>query len=479
MVIRLPFLKSSLWFIAILLMVMSFLMQVYSGSPYPSLLPYVVFAVIIGVDSLLPPHRVARTVKPPVRSGIAQLMIVYVALILVNTGWQFAAGVIGADEMGTAFTVYLMPVVFFWYFRRVATDKEIRSVLIAVAVAGFAVGAYFGYDSFLKLALGQISNYSRMASQYSLTRSNLTELEANAVRIAVGYRSLGLLESHSVSGTWVILGALASLAFLPAHRRVLRRVVILVFGTMLLLGLNFTSIITYGVVMVLFEFGGSAVIRGRISARAWRDILGLMVVATLVVLVGLRIAGDIMSKYIGENLTGQLNILFGTSSQQRGMGAILVANIKDYFVHIADFPMALLIGDGFTGYGGANGGDIGHKETLMRLGLPFFAACGFGLVLLIVRGIRQAQMDRQPRHVASGSIPTNNILHFSVCVVSTILLMEEHYSVWGAKSVLPIIFCSLALFDRYLAVGRSRSPASAPSAQPGTSARLSQPTEAL
>jgi len=31
-----------------------------------------------------------------------------------------------------------------------------------------------------------------------------------------------------------------------------------------------------------------------------------------------------------------------------------------------------------------------------------------------------------------------------------VLISEGHYSVWAAKSVLPIVFFALALYDRYL-----------------------------
>lgn len=455
MVIRLATLKSLLWFIAILLMVLSFPLQVYAKNPYPSLLPYAVFGVIVTLNSFFPRRTLPPAVtQAPRHSSIDQMVSAYVFLVLLNTGWQAALGVISFSETGNALVVYLLPVVFYQYFRRAASENEIRAVLVAMVVAGFVVGAYFAYDSFLKLALHQVSDYSKMAFQYSLDRANQTADQANVVRITAGYRSLGLLETHSVSGAWVILGALAALALIPPNPRILRRATVLIFAMMLLLGLNFTTIITYGIIVILFEFGASAVFRGRISATVWRDLASLAVVVALTVVVALWIAGDVMSKFMGKNLFGQLELLLGTTTSQQGMPSKYLTHIAAYFQHIADFPITLLIGDGFSSYGETKGGDIGYLDTVTRFGLPFFVACVYGLLVVVKGGIHQARLSATNLRSVEVDSYLSRIPQFAVCVMLMILITDGHYSVWGTKSILPIICFSLALLNRYRTIGR-------------------------
>ena len=49
------------------------------------------------------------------------------------------------------------------------------------------------------------------------------------------------------------------------------------------------------------------------------------------------------------------------------------------------------------------------------------------------------------------------MLRFALCVTLLILVTEVHYTVWTSKSVLPIVFFALALYDRYL-MHRSLAP---------------------
>jgi len=355
-VIRLTTVKGLLWLIAILLLALSFPLQVYSGNPYPSLLPYLVIGVIILVASLAPKNDSLRDVTVRRNHNIALMVGVYVFLIFLNTGWQAAFGVISASEAMTALVIYLLPVVFYLHFRRAAQEEEIRWVLLAIVVAGLIVGAYFAYDSFLKLALGQVSEYAKMAFQYSLDRAGITAEEANKMRVSYGYRSLGLLESHSVSGSWVILGALAALALMPLHRRFLRRCVILVFGIMLLLGLNFTAIVAFFIIMSLFEFGGITLLRGRITTAIWRDSVSIALILGLMVGAALWVAGDLMSTAMGAVSLGQIDMILGRGQFQESVIGKTMSNVAGYFQHVSNVPFTLVLGDGFSSYGLLRGG---------------------------------------------------------------------------------------------------------------------------
>ncbi len=378
---------------------------------------------------------------------------IYLFLLLLNTAWQTVFGMINPYEGISALVIYLLPVVFYWYFRKIASEQEIRSVLLAIVVAGLIVGMYFVYDSYLKLALGQVSDYAYKAFQYSLQRSNQTKEMVNQMRIGLG-RGMGLLESHSVSGAWVILGSFAALFFLPPKPRVIRRVVFFVFGMVLLLGLNFTSIITFSVIMLLFEFGGLSLLRGRLSAKLVGNLVSLTLIVMLGVGFALWVVGEGMSERISKNLVGQINLLFGTGDLNIKMGGILIEEIGRYFQHILSFPHTLLLGDGFSTFGMMKGGDIGAIESLAKFGVLFFLAIVFGLLRLIKDGLRQIKAMSGRQATGMVGIEHGKILQFAICVTLLVLITEGHYNVWSAKSILPIVFFVFALYSRYLSVPR-------------------------
>jgi hypothetical protein len=454
MSIRISSLKSVLWFCATLLVALSFPMQVLTNTPYPALLAYGVIGVILALNYVFP---VPRSLRPPEtrRSrNIARLITVYVALVLFDNGWQTAAGAISSGEAMSSVVNFIFPVIWYRYFRDRASEKDIRSVLRAMVAAGFLAGAYFAYDSYGKLALGRVSAYSRQAFQYSLNRAGAAGDGLNDARIAEGFRSYGLLESHSVSGAWVIFGVLAALALLPLDGRLARRAAVFVFGIMLVTGLNFTAIVAFTVVLSVFEFGGLGVLRGRLSARLASDVAWLGILVTLVGVSVLWAVGDVMAEFVINNFSGQTNLALGTGGADLTMAEITMRNIRGYVEHLNDFPATFLWGDGFASYGITKGGDIGWVETLARFGVPFSLTAISGIAVLITSGIRVIVSPlRKDEHEG---VRRRQMIELAACVWLTALIMELHYTVWAVKSVFPILFFSLALFSRNLpSAGRS------------------------
>lgn len=465
MVIRRVTLKALLWFCATLLTAWSFPLQVYANSPIPSLLPYSLIAIILMVTAFSRKREISHGIFPRWRGNIGIMIRIYVFLVLLNTGWQAGFGVISPSEATSALVIYLLPIVWYWYFRKLASEAEIRCVIIGIAVAGFVVGAYFAYDSFLKLSLGEVSDYAYRAFQYSLDRANLSVQDANDARIRSGFRGFGLLETHSVSGAWIVFGALATLTLVGWHRRNLRRLVLLVFGTMLLMALNFTAIMAFVILMFLFEFGGAAFLRGRVSLMLGRDLAGLALVGIAGAGISIGIAGNAMSRYMAENLIGQTELLLGLSSVARySMMELIGLYLQDYRHHIYDAPFTLLIGDGFSSYGLRKGGDIGAIESMAKVGVPFFLAILIGIGGLIRLGLRRIRYKNVGWTTRAGGIGPRGMIQFAVSVTLLVLITEGHYSVWPAKSVLPVFLFALALFERYLPV---RGTSDVPTAESG------------
>ena len=446
--IRLATVNSLLWFCAILFFVLSFPIQVYVKNPYPSLLPYLLIGLIILLTLLSTRKGLSNGINFRQNGKINGMVGIYVFLLLLNTAWQTVFGVINAYEGMTALVIYLLPVVCYWYFRRIGTEQEIRWVLLAMVIAGLIVGISFAYDSYLKLALGQVSDYALEAFQYSLESADQTAEEANVGRLILG-PSFGLLEKHAVSGAWVILGAFAALALVPANRRVFRRAILVVFGTMLLLGLNFTSILAFSIIMFLFEFGGLSVLRG----RPWATIGNLVPLALVVAILAgaaIWVAGDVMSGYMSENLSMQKEFLLGQGDRDQSLIRIIGDHWASYFQHVSDFPLTLVVGDGFGSFGLAKGSDFGVTESLAKFGLPFFLGIVFGLFGLIKSGLRQIKAAGGGQATGEAGLDHGRILQFAICVTLLVLIAEGHYTVWATKSILPIVFFALALYGRYL-----------------------------
>ena len=445
MAIRLQAIKNLLWFCTLLLVALSFPVQVYTQSPFPALLPYLLIVLIM----LLPSGKRSSMRVARRDSGNINLMVgIYIVLVLLNTAWQSMFGVITFEGGASAIAVYLLPVVFYWYFCNAASEEEIRWSIAAMVVAGLFVGIYFAYDSYTKLALGQLSDYSRAAFEYSVSRAGGSDV--NALRVSVGYRSPGLLESQPVSGAWTVIGALATLTCLPRNRRVPRLIVVLLFGTMLFLGLNFTTIIAFSFIMIVLEFGGFLVARHRISSII-TNLISLALVVAILAGVALWVAGDEMSEFILLNLSSQTDLALGIENERGSYLDLALEYLGSYYDHVSNFPIALLSGDGFSTFGMLKGGDVGFVETLARFGLPYFLVVVFGLVKLIGAALRQikATGGRGSRWW-KGELDQGSVLQFAVGVTLLVMIDEGHYSVWSAKSVLPIVFFVLALYRRYL-----------------------------
>lgn len=446
--IRVTTIKAMLWFCFTLLLVLSFPLQVYTGSPYPSLLPYGLVGLIFLFTMLGRRKGVELGMASSHSRNISLMVRIYVYLLIGTTVWLTGLGKISSGAALSALVIHLLPVIVFRYFRRLGSEREIRAVLLAMVLAGVIVGVFFAYDSYSKLATGQVSEFSIKAFEYSIERSNQSAADANMSRIRTGYRSSGLLQHHSVSGAWIVLGAFASLALLAPSSRFVRRGVVLTFGTMLLLGLNFTSIIVFLVTMFLFEFGGAALLRSRPPA-IFGNLASLAVLVAVVAGAALWLAGDTMGQFMLNLFLGQRDFALGIGADSPSKISQMLAGLNTYVQHILNFPLSLLIGDGFSTFGSSKGGDVGFVYSMATFGLPFYLAIVYGLVRLIRLGFRRmrAMAGRDQDGVV---LNQRGILQFSICVMMLVLIAEAHYSIWAAKAILPIMFFALALFGRYL-----------------------------
>jgi len=437
-------LKSLIWFLAILLLMLSFPIQVKLMSEWPAIFPY----LLIGLTFLLPYRRPADIPKNWVRpQRIEQLIGFYFFLVAFHTSWKVLLGFISPYQAGTAIFIYGAPVFFYWYFSRRASLVEIRAVLFAILIAGLVSGVFHAYDNVSKLGSGKISEFSKDAISYSASRGQggVTFEDSSSMRAQLNYRSFGLLQTHTISSTCTAFGAFAALALLPLYRRRTRLVVILAFGFMQILGLTFTSIVAFSVTVLMLEFRLIALVKARLPKGISRILL-MIVFMILIFIVSLSIFFDeTMVSYFGKFFTGQFKLATIGRENISYMG-LLVDYTMEYVHSLFVFPPGLLIGDGYSSFGMIKGGDVGYIENLARLGVPLFMGAVIGLFVIVWKVYKNVLKRREkylPENVRS-------LMLFSANVILFLLIMELHYTAWSAKPVLPILFFTLALYGRYL-----------------------------
>jgi hypothetical protein len=163
-----------------------------------------------------------------------------------------------------------------------------------------------------------------------------------------------------------------------------------------------------------------------------------------------------MSEFIVKIFLFQKDLALGTGADNQSMIGLVIDAIKAYLQHIFNFPITLLLGDGFSSFGLMKNGDIGFIESMAKFGLPFFLAIVFGLLGLIKSGLGQIKVLRSVKVKGSVGLLPDRIIEFAICVTLLVLITEGHYTVWADKSILPIVFFVIAIYGRYLSVTPSR-----------------------
>ena len=435
-------LKNAGIFLVVTATSLSFPLQLIYRTPLMSLLPYIVLGIIFILThfSKMQTPKVIWNIRRPIILAIT----IYLVLFFINTSWQVVFGFITPMAATSAMVVFLLPVLFFIYFRFFATTQHFRLLFFAIIVCGLLNGLYFAYDSYSMLVSLQVSDYAHKAIEYIELRAPGGD-DTNLARVTVGSRSHGLLEKHSVSSAWVVLGCLASLTTLPSSEHLKRSLVIMFFGLMVVIGMNFTSIAGFVFVVCLIEYKGYYIFR----VRTYINIGARLITIVLAVGVVLLLAGRYLNltdlyKSIERLLIFQVGLADGTIEFENGsfIGNLLYQLIFYPFL-IIDYPVGLLIGDGFSTFGNGKGGDFGIVETLHIFGLPFFLIIFIGLIRLIFSSIKKINSNEI-------ELMEKKYLWFAVSFVTYIIFSEVHYSIWAAKAVLPILFIALAIFDRYL-----------------------------
>ncbi|MBF0395187.1 MAG: hypothetical protein HQK78_00270 [Desulfobacterales bacterium] len=257
----------------------------------------------------------------------------------------------------------------------------------------------------------------------------------NNFRIDIFYRSFGLLERHSSSALWIGLGLFAYLFIETELSRVKRAVTFALMA--LIIVQNFTAIFVISLVMLYLN-------------RAFIKLRYLMMMLLLsVILIFL-----FDNYYIQQFMDNVLNIIkiqitsvlsFQDKEQSFSYFMLVLTEFIRYGHEIIQRPYELLLGYGLGSHPFYNtSGDIGFIESILRLGIPLWILLTWKIITLMKSAFKINRLDQD--------LIRNNsnvrMLKASAAILSSIWLMDIHYSVWIYKSILPILFFAMAIAHR-------------------------------
>ena len=91
------------------------------------------------------------------------------------------------------------------------------------------------------------------------------------------------------------------------------------------------------------------------------------------------------------------------------------------------------------------GGDIGVIDTILTFGYFFYLLFLSGLLVFILNSLSFLRRGNKLIDVSNNNL---EYVVFSTYVLSLIIIADLHYSIWSAKSILPLIFFCLAINER-------------------------------
>lgn len=409
---------NSIWCIIVISLVLVFPIQVFTKSPLPSLIPFLLLGFFV--------RNYKREKVTKFQFFFNLILTFYLGFYSVHFLFQIIINEISIGDMLGSVVIYFLPYFFYYFFKKSFTLKSLDSILYAISITGILVGLYFVYDSFSKLIFGEIPYYSTLVSEYEIFRKN--SMDINNTRIKVYERAYGLLESHSVSAAWISISCFSSLCLVPINNIKTRNIIIAIYFMFLLIGLNFTSIISFILVMIIFEFN---LFNKKINLFR---LLSLFVFFSIVIFFGILIL-DHDSQNLLLSLFNYFLDLFSGDLITRDDGKSYFGAMFSGFINFPNlmydkFPLGLFFGDGFFNeFGLTKGGDYGILESLYRFGIIPFLCILFFLIKIFLRFYKT----------------NNKYLKFALVTLVYIFFVEFHYSVWNSKPIIAVIFIAFAV----------------------------------
>jgi hypothetical protein len=314
------------------------------------------------------------------------------------------------------------------------------NILYAIFISSLIVGVYFIYDSYLKLIVGKISDYSIAVTEYEKFRRGVEEI--NDQRLKLFEKGYGLLESHSISSAWVSFGCFALFALNEKFSNRFKNIYILITILILTISLNLTAIFAFIFTIIFIEYDFFKLFFNILSLKKIKYFLQIIILLLIFIL------------FIFIMNFENINYLFSTNIEY--LKLIINGNPEDsinnpsffnkLFTELINFPeritniffLGILVGDGFTqSFGSKKGGDYGVIEDIYRIGLPFFIFTLYLFYKVLKKSF--IYIIQKKRNYL--------FIKFYVSILIYVSISEIHYSIWNSKSILILLFSMLAIFN--------------------------------
>ena len=424
-------------FFSVLFLSFSFTMQVFMHSALPALINY----LFLGYALLRSPSNNFNTNFFFTVSAADLVLSFFIFMALFNSLWQLTFEFITPTQFLNSIVICLLPFSYYIFFCNSSNFGYLKTLLWGIAIAGLINGVYGIYESVGKFN-GVIQSYANAAHWYSIERMGQSMIDSNNTRISLSGRSMGLLEKHTISAAWISFGCFAALA-LSSNKKYLRIFILIMYGGMLLILYNGTSIIAFGIVVCLFEYNLYTIFMGFLRKKSINSVLCGICLAGLIVFMGTNFEIPYVDRYL-EVLITQKEIIMGSSNVaylNEGYFGSMFNSAVGFFKELHERPNIFFFGQGFSfSYGVDVGGDFGIIETLYLLGLPLFILIVTGLFFLLAKYIKLiGGLNRSRQFLIMKECK------FALSIIVYVLLTEIHYSIWYTKSIFPIFLVALSV----------------------------------
>ena len=425
--------EQILIFFSIIFLCFSFPLQVYSNSPIISLMPYVLLIPTLFLSNFF------RS-KISLNKNLKYILCFYVFIFFFNTSWQLLFEIINLNTFFSLTVVFILPIIFF--FKGLGLSEDVfKPIVLAIIISGILVGAYYVYDAYSLLILKRINQFAIKSQEYITNIQGISK-DTNMSRMRVGYRSQGLLEKHTISAAWVCFACFASLYLTPFNSILKRTVIIVTTLIVLLIGLNFTSIIGFFLTILFFEFNFKFFSK-KINLRNFNIFSYIFLLFTVAVSLYVSFFGYDLIEASISFLKFNFNMATGVeklteSGVENSFFSEFLSQLLNFPKNMLEFPLGIIIGSGFnSNFGIQFGGDYGLNETLNMLGIPLFFTIISGIIFLLKKNHKLM--------IQNVYNPYSKLLRLSSSVIFYVLFCEIHYSIWTAKSIFPIFIMFIAI----------------------------------
>ncbi len=461
--------ERTLLILSVIMLALAFPFQVIFNSPMPALFPYAVLAMAFAnrIHSL---YRRSKNYEWFVKfklNNVDKVIVAYGVLIGAHAVINLFVGDVDLIKIGNILVNYFFPLAFYIYFRIFFTKDNIRSIVIGVLVGSSLVIIYSIPHAYLKMHnamlpgsdVGNVNNNDRLnkrditlyevmesyqvaAGEYSRMRVDGGSNFLNSTMRSGGTRSAGLLESHSVTAAWIAMGMFGAIAIIRIRQYWVQFTIVLTYMIMLFIFHYYTAIIA---AIISITFIG---INKKYSKKHTKLIMLILVTATMAYLIIDKYGwADKYLKIAGNIAKIKLNMIFGNS--EASYIDLVCGKINNYVNYVTNDPLIIIFGDGFGiyyTYSYPKGSDIGFVETMARLGIPMLFIILIAMVTWMYRYIKRNTIFYRHKELPQTEIPV-----FTIGILIYVVTNDLHYSIWPAKSILPILMVILS------EIGLSRS----------------------